>query len=323
MRNVCMFIMHEFYMMNNKLKNYTEEVRSAVVPTNDFVFKRIFGREGNEEITKDLLSAIIEDEIVSINLEKNTIMNGDIIDDKTNILDIRAELNNKVKVDIEVQMASQDYIEERILYYWAKLYTRTVLKGEVYEEAKRTIAILIANFEIDNLKEIEKYHTKWKILETEISKKVLTEKFEIDIIELPKAKKILENKRMKPKNPKLLTWVKFLINPESLGVAEMDENEEVKKANEELEKLKQDEINSWYALRRQGAVVDEKLRLSYATRKGVEQGLEQGLEQGIAQGEKSKQIEIAKKLLKEKVDIKIIISATGLTKEEIEELKKE
>ena len=143
----------------------------------------------------------------------------------------------------------------------------------------------------------------------------MTEKFEIDIIELPKAKKILENKRTKIKNPKLLTWVKFLINPESLGVAEMDENEEVKKANEELEKLKQDEINSWYALRRQGSVVDEKLRLSYATRKG--------LEQGIAQGTKNEKIEIAKNLLKEKVDIKIIISATGLSKEEIEELKKE
>ena len=99
----------------------------------------------------------------------------------------------------------------------------------------------------------------------------------------------------------------------------MDENEEIKKANEELEKLKQDEINSWYALRRQGAVVDEKLRLSYATRKG----LEQGIEQGIAKGSKNERIEIAKKLLKEKVDIKIIISATGLSKEEIEELKKE
>ena len=310
------------YLME-EIKNSLEEAKKAVVPTNDFVFKRIFGTEGNEEITKDLLSSIIEDEIVSINLEKTPIMNGDIIDDKTNILDIRAELNNKIKVDIEVQMASQDYIEERILYYWAKLYTRTVLKGEIYEEAKRTIAILIANFEIDNLKEIEKYHTKWKILETEISKKVLTEKFEIDIIELPKAKKLLEKNKNDSKNQKLLLWTKFLINPESLGVTEMDENEEVKKANEELEKLKQDEINSWYALRRQGAVVDEKLRLSYATRKGVEQGFEQGLEQGIAQGEKSKQIEIAKKLLKEKVDIKIIISATGLSKEEIEELKKE
>ena len=49
MYNVCMFIMHKFYM-NNELKNYTEEVKRAVVPTNDFVFKRIFGKEGNEEM---------------------------------------------------------------------------------------------------------------------------------------------------------------------------------------------------------------------------------------------------------------------------------
>ncbi len=105
-----------------------------------------------------------------------------------------------------------------------------------------------------------------------------------------------------------------MINPESLGVAEIDENEEVKKENEELEKLKQDEINSWYALRRQGAVVDEKLRLSYATRKG--------LEQGVAQGEKSKQIEIAKKLILKDMDDEFIIELTGLTNEEIEEIKK-
>ena len=98
----------------------------------------------------------------------------------------------------------------------------------------------------------------------------------------------------------------------------MDENEEVKKANEELEKLKQDEINSWYALRRQGAVVDERLRLSYATRKGVEQGLEQG----VARGEKLKQIEIAKKMILKDMDDESIIELTGLTKKEIEEIKK-
>lgn len=309
-----MFIMHKFYM-DNEIKKYTEEVKRAVVPTNDFVFKRIFGKEGNEEITKDLLSCIIEDEIVSINLEKTTIMEGDILNDKTNVLDIRAELNNNIKVDIEMQMASQDYIEERILYYWAKLYTRTVLKGEIYEEAKRTIAILIANFKIDKLKDIEKYHTKWKIIETEISHKVLTEKFEIDIIELPKAKKLLEKNKNKKENQKLLLWLKFLINPESVGVAEMDENEEVKKAQEELEKLKQDEIDSWYALRRQGAVVDEKLRLSYATRKGLEQGMKRGI--------KSEKIEIAKKMIEQGIDINDIIICTGLNKEKVKKIEKE
>ncbi len=124
----------------------------------------------------------------------------------------------------------------------------------------------------------------------------------------------MEKNKNDSKNQKLLLWVKFLINPESLGVAEMDENEEVKKANEELEKLKQDEINSWYALRRQGAVVDERLRLSYATRKG--------LEQGIIKGVKSEKIEIAKKMIEQGIDINSVIICTGLTKKEIEEIKK-
>ena len=55
--------------------------------------------------------------------------------------------------------------------------------------------------------------------------------------------------------------------------------------------------------------------------KGKEEGLQEGLEKGMQEGEKKKQIEIAKNLLLANVDISIIIQTTGLTKEEIEELK--
>ncbi len=96
--------------MNNELKNKTEVKNNAVVPTNDFVFKRIFGREGNERITKSLLSSILEEEITLINLKGNTIMDGDILSDKSNVLDIRAEINGKVEIDIEMQVATQNYV---------------------------------------------------------------------------------------------------------------------------------------------------------------------------------------------------------------------
>ena len=43
-------------------------------------------------------------------------------------------------------------------------------------------------------------------------------------------------------------------------------------------------------------------------------------EQGEENGERNKSIEIAKKMLKEKIDIETIIKCTGLTKEEIEKL---
>jgi MoaA/NifB/PqqE/SkfB family radical SAM enzyme len=41
---------------------------------------------------------------------------------------------------------------------------------------------------------------------------------------------------------------------------------------------------------------------------------------GIAEGEKQKQLEIAKNLKNQNIDIQIIINVTGLTKEEVENL---
>lgn len=323
-------------MNESKIENKEklEKAKKAVIPTNDFVFKKIFGKVGNENITKSFLSSILEDEIKTINLEGNTILDGDILTEKMSILDVRATLNSNVEVDVEMQISSQRYVEERLLYYWARLYNKTVPKGEFYEKSKRTIAILIADFEIEKLKEIEKYHTKWKIKETEFSQKVLTEKFEIDIIELPKARRYIEKQGI-TKNKELETWIKFLTNPESLEVAEVNENEEVKQAQEELEKLKQDEIEAWKAEMRLKYKADERIRLNDATerghkeglerglKEGIEQGIEQGIKEGIKQGSQSKQIEIARNMLEQKIDIDSIVICTGLTKEEIEELKSE
>lgn len=47
-----------------------------------------------------------------------------------------------------------------------------------------------------------------------------------------------------------------------------------------------------------------------------------GYEDGRKDGEAKKQQEIAKKMLSMKIDIELIIKATGLTKEHVEELKK-
>ena len=47
-------------------------------PKVDYVFKRIFGHIGNEEITKDLLSAILGKEITSVELDRNPILEKDL-----------------------------------------------------------------------------------------------------------------------------------------------------------------------------------------------------------------------------------------------------
>ena len=49
--------------------------------------------------------------------------------------------------------------------------------------------------------------------------------------------------------------------------------------------------------------------------------LDEARAEGISQGKNERNIEIAKKLLKNKVDISIIVDSTGLTKDEIEKIK--
>lgn len=101
-------------------------------PKNDYVFKRIFGRVGNEDITKDLLSAILGEKITSVKLDNNPILEKDLPDSKVGILDIKAKINEKIDIDIEMQMIGKSNMEDRLLYYWSSMYYNTVKAEENY-----------------------------------------------------------------------------------------------------------------------------------------------------------------------------------------------
>jgi len=181
-------------------------------PKNDYVFKRIFGHIGNEEITKGLLQSIIPDKIDKIELDSNTITEKDLLDDKVGILDIKAKLNDgNVNCDIEMQVVDQKDIEKRILFYWSKMYIQTLKAGEDYENLKRCIVILITDYDLDKLQEIPEYITKWKIREEKYSKLVLTNDLELYIISLEKAKNSTKNKE-----EELYNWLKFINNPKEV-----------------------------------------------------------------------------------------------------------
>ena len=143
--------------------------------------------------------------------------------------------------------------------------------------------------------------------------KILTDKLEIDIIELPKIKG-----REKEKD-KLLDWLYFLENPKSERVTEkMGENKEIKEATEKLDSLSEDERMQRIADLRLKAIMDEKA--IYA--KGLEDGerkREEELQEKIAEMEERIET-IAKKMLEQKIDKKIIAGLTGMTLEEIEKL---
>ncbi len=102
--------------MSNKLLN----------PKNDYVFKRLFGHVGNETITKNLLSCILQLDITDIQLDSNPITEKELFDDKVGILDIKAKIDNTTNIDIEMQVVDKKNIEKRILFYLSKMYTKTI-----------------------------------------------------------------------------------------------------------------------------------------------------------------------------------------------------
>ena len=154
--------------MQNKVetKNNTKEgkeEKKLLSPKLDVVFQALFGEVGNERITKEFLEAILERKIEEVDLSGNIVLRRENINDKMGVLDVLAKINNNEYVNIEMQVADKDNLLERILYYWARVYTRNIKKSEDYIELKKTIEILIVDFEIKQLKELE-YHSKWKIM---------------------------------------------------------------------------------------------------------------------------------------------------------------
>jgi predicted transposase/invertase (TIGR01784 family) len=104
-----------------------------------------------------------------------------------------------------------------------------------------------------------------------------------------------------------------LLNPSTLKGEEMEENKEIKEANEIYENVTSDigEINA--AIRREQYYNDiASVR---------HEGYEEGLEKGEIIGSQNEKIEIAKKMKSKNKPLEEIIEFTGLTKEEIKKLK--
>ena len=290
-----------------------KNIDEFMVPTNDYIFKRIFGYVGNENITKNLLESILKIKINSVSLDGNTILEKDLASDKIGILDVKAILENKIPCDIEIQVVPFDNITKRLVFYWSKLYLKTINSGDSYDNLQKAIVILIADFDfkkIDNLKNINDYHTKWQITADSSTKHILTDAFEIHTISLKLVEKLFK-KSYNEDSKDLIRWLKFIKEPSLLEEKDM-ENVNIKEAKEQLDELKKSKYEQELAEYRMKEIRDKKAIESY--------GFNTGKEEGRKEGKKEKQIEIAKKMLKENMDINLISKLTSLTENEIRKL---
>ena len=283
------------------------EKLTLLKPKIDVVFHALF-REGNEKITKAMIQAATKEKIQKVNLDNDKHLVGKYPEEKLGIVDLKATLDNGTICDIEIQLADNKDTAERFLFYWSRIYAGQLVKGDDYGKLNKVIGIIIIDYELEKTKEVQKLSTKWKIREVSTGKQIeLTDVFELYIIEIPKARRMLKEE---PKN-ELAQWVMFINDPNESEVSKiMEDNKEIKEAMNELEKISKDKELRRVAELREKAIRDEKNGLRHAKEEGIKEGIKEGIEQ------------VAKKMLELNIPIKDIIKTTGLQEKQILELKK-
>ena len=124
--------------------------------TNDYIFKRLFSKKGNEDILKDLLEGILEIPIKEVEVMQEVELERVDIKDKLGVLDIKAIINENITVNIEMQIVDEKNMIERTLYYWAGLYYTGLKRGKDYKLNNKVITINILMY---NIFKKENYHT--------------------------------------------------------------------------------------------------------------------------------------------------------------------
>ena len=286
--------------------------------TEDFTFKRVFSYEGNEDVLIDLLEAILEIKIKWVKVKNPEILPRKKGDKKA-ILDIKAEIDDGSIIDIEMQAQDRKDTEERASTYLTMITSEILDSGEEYNRLRKVIVIEILNYE--NYK-INGYHHISKMMFEPTDRKAyvdmgykkedkIASKFlEMHFIELPKYRK-----KMSEMKTKLDEWMYFFFGKKERIEMAIKKNSKIRKAFETIKMLslspKEREMYD--------AIKVEK----FLENVGKENVRKEAMSEGISEGEKSREIEIVRKMLERGDKIKDIVDVTGLTKEEIEKIKDE
>ena len=267
---------------------------------NDIIFKAFFTRKGNEKFLISFLEAILKIKIDEIEAVESSLLQR-YQEDKLVRLDIKAKINKKEIVNIEIQLKNENNMEKRSTYYGARLITEQFESGQKYEELKPVILINILNY---NLLEVPEYCTKTVTVAEKHREYEIIKDVTYYFIELTKFRK------SKPRIASLLDYWLALIDSEdggNLGM-EKDKIEIIEEAKRELEKMLADPEVRYIVDAREKELKDRNSAIYNAEERGKKIGEEKAIK------------ETAKEMKKKGLSVELIMDITKLSKEEIEEL---
>ena len=290
-------------------------------PKADLTFKKIFGNHPKRLIS--LLNALLplseEEQIQEIKYLPTELVpeNNSYRYVITNILCTDAK-SNKFCVVIRIEWS--DAFQLRVQFLASELYVNPAIKQVKYFAQYPTYSLnLISDtFKYNTPDFIHNYH----VVYDKDTHKVI-EDLHFTFIELPKfTPHSIADKRM------MVLWLRFLteINSDTKEIpADLLNDPEIGKAVEELEISGFSDAELWAYDKFWDSVSVERTLIDDSYQKGKEEGMEKGMEKGRAEGKEEgmnqRSLEIARKMLAQGMDEAMVMDMTGLTAEEIKQMK--
>ncbi len=282
----------------------TEFKEKYINPFTDYGFKRLFGEEPNKPLLMDFLNELLKEEqgrITELTYLKNeNLGTGEV--DRRAVFDLYCASENGERFIVELQKTKQKFFKDRTVYYSTFPVREQAERGSEWNfELKKVYMISILDFIFDEEKESPnkfRYDVKLSDIET---KKVFYEKLTFVYLEMPKF-----NKEIDELQTRFEKWLYVLKNlhkldrvPEKLRESIFMQLFEVA----EIAKFSKEEYKDY-----------EDSLMHY---RDLKNSLDTSKEEGRIEEKK----EIAKNALNEKIPVEVIMKITGLSVEEINELK--
>ena len=288
----------------------------------DRAFKKIFGNNDAIQRVEFFLS-----EYLSIPLEDIkgmvTILESEkrlyTKDSKRQAVDVIADVNlndERKRVNIELNLFENNTI--RNITYVCNLLSSSIKNKESYAKMPKALQINFNNYEVDkdNQRIVQRYFFKNE------ENHILTDLVEIDQISLAKCRKAWYDKTIKnyeEKDQKIILLGALLSLNNIEEIRTFIEGEY--KMDEELKKDIIDAIEEYNEDADERLFYDKELD-DWKVRQGaLEEAHDEGYELGHDEGAKENSILIAKNLFKMHMNLEDISKATGLSKEELENIK--
>ena len=298
-------------------------VEKYINPFTDYGFKKLFGEEVNKDLLLDFLNELLKGEmgeIKELSFLKTEQLGITQLDRKA-IFDLYCENEKGEKFIVELQKTKQNFFKDRTLYYSTFPIIEQARRIDWDFELKAVYTIAILDFVFDADKhEPEKFRYDVKLTDIE-THHVFYDKLTFIYLEMPKF-----NKKVEELETRFEKWLYVIRNLNKLDRVPDKLREKI------FEKLFEAAEISKFTIAQAQSYEDSlkhyrdlKNSLDTAREEGFTEGEERGKKVGLLEGKiegiKEGKIDVAKKLLKRGLPIKDISELTGLTENEIREMK--